>query len=119
MDTHKLAVGSVSTNLNNLLQPVRHTLHHVAQNLDFGGSASILALLWKDGLSMCIGRGQNIPQVSLTMKSFRHKIMSFCPYSMGGPLYLAPLTSGAYLEFQRGGMHMGTGTKFFCILCTV
>ncbi len=33
MDTYKLVSGSVSTLLDNLLQPVRHTLHHVAQNL--------------------------------------------------------------------------------------
>jgi hypothetical protein len=33
IDTYKLVFGSVSTLLDNLLQPVRHTLHHVAQNL--------------------------------------------------------------------------------------
>jgi hypothetical protein len=33
MDTYKLVFGSVSTLLDNLLQPVRHTLYHVAQNL--------------------------------------------------------------------------------------
>ncbi len=33
MDTYKLVFGSVSTLLDNLLQPIRHTLHHVAQNL--------------------------------------------------------------------------------------
>jgi hypothetical protein len=32
MDTYKLVFGSVSTLLDKLLQPVRHTLHHV-QNL--------------------------------------------------------------------------------------
>jgi hypothetical protein len=33
MDIYKLVSGSVSTLLDNLLQPVRHTLHHVVQNL--------------------------------------------------------------------------------------
>ena len=33
MDTYKLVLGTVSTPLDNLLQPVRHALHHVAQNL--------------------------------------------------------------------------------------
>jgi hypothetical protein len=33
MDTYKLVFGFVSTLLDNLLQPVRHTLHHVTQNL--------------------------------------------------------------------------------------
>jgi hypothetical protein len=32
-DIYKLVFGSVSTPLNNILQPARHTLHHVAQNL--------------------------------------------------------------------------------------
>jgi hypothetical protein len=33
MDIYKLVFGSVSTLLDNLLQPVRHTLHHVALKL--------------------------------------------------------------------------------------
>ncbi len=33
MDTYKLVFGSVSILLDNLLQPVRHTLQHVVQNL--------------------------------------------------------------------------------------
>jgi hypothetical protein len=36
----------------------RHTLHHVAQNLDFGGPATTLALLLNGGLWMCFGLGK-------------------------------------------------------------
>ncbi len=60
MDTYKLEVGSVSTLLDNILQPIRHTLHHVAQNLDFRESKGILALFWNVSLWMCFGTGQNI-----------------------------------------------------------
>ena len=43
------SVGSVSTPLENLLQPVSRAIRHVAQNLDFRGSAGILTPLWNGG----------------------------------------------------------------------
>jgi hypothetical protein len=44
MDTYKLIVGNISSPLDNLLQS--SDIPHVAQNLDFVGSAGILTLLW-------------------------------------------------------------------------
>jgi len=44
MGTCKLVMGSVSVPLNNILQPVRHTLHTLAQNL--AGYCAIGVLLF-------------------------------------------------------------------------
>jgi hypothetical protein len=59
MDTFKLqvVVGSVSTPLENLLQPVSRAIRHVAQNLDFRGSAGILTPLWNGGPLICFEKG--------------------------------------------------------------
>jgi hypothetical protein len=50
MDTYKLEVGIVFPTLLDIFQfHERHTLYHIAQNLDFGGPASTLALLLNGG----------------------------------------------------------------------
>ncbi len=61
MNTYKLVLGSVSTPLDNLLQPVRHTLHTRQRTWILEGLPASLLLFGRDVL----WHSQNIPQASL------------------------------------------------------
>ena len=85
MDTHKLAVGSVSTNLNNLLQPVRHTLHHVADysNLDRCQGALVTLIKKKRKFSSYSGKfrmEQLRSHIRLTASSYMGKYLLISSY---------------------------------------
>ncbi len=58
MDTYKLAVGSISTPLENLMQPVRHTLHHITDysNLDQCQGALVTLIKKKNKFSSYLGK---------------------------------------------------------------
>ncbi len=88
MGTCKLVMGSFSVPLDNILQPVRPTLQHVAQSL-----AGYCAPLYT-----CAKR-----------KVFVISSFIFTPLP-------SPTITRGLADIQRGGMHRGTGIKFFCIL---
>ena len=52
MDTYKLVVGSVSTPLDHLLQPVRHTLHTLQRTWVLKGLPASLLFFGRD---VCFG----------------------------------------------------------------
>jgi hypothetical protein len=83
-DTSRQVLGSVSTPLDNLLQPVRQALHHVAQNL--AGYCAIRLLFFKH---------------ASTEKFW----LIFRPILPGGPLYQAPTTQRCSLKVKKKSGH--------------